>query len=446
MSKTNHEFPIRPRIQIGKVTIILILFLLTGSSCGIWQNPQSNETLDKGSIATSAVQTVIAEITRQAESLYPSPTVTTSSVPSDTPTEPIVVESTDIPVFPTATLIPPTRVVPSLTPVPLVCNRAQLIRDVTVEDNTLFAPGTTFTKIWRIKNVGSCTWTKDYNLVYVSGNTLDSKKVFPLAVKVEPNQTVDLSMVFKAPDTKGSYRGDWMLSNASGQHFGIGTSGDKTFWVAIRVRNLNNTGLAYDFAAKICNAEWRSALGKLPCPGARSAMEGFVLLQDNPFLENRQENELTLWTHPNNNGSGYISGTYPKFTIQPGHHFISWIGCMDNSKGCNINFRLDMKNTKTGMLKNLGSWDEAYDGKITKIDLDLSQHAGKVVQFILTVDVNGGDASRANGFWFVPGIVQRTVPTASPTTPQTATATTTATPTATATETPTPTATSTATP
>jgi hypothetical protein len=102
-----------------------------------------------------------------------------------------------------------------------------------------------------------------------------------------------------------------------------------------------------------------------------------------------------------------------------------------------VTFRLDFLNTKTGSVKSLGVWQEIYDGMVTVVDLDLSQHAGKTVRFILTVEVAGGDPGRANAFWFVPGIVQGTVPTATATATPTATATSTstATPTATATET-----------
>jgi hypothetical protein len=38
-----------------------------------------------------------------------------------------------------------------------------------------------------------------------------------------------------------------------------------------------------------------------------------------------------------------------------------------------------------GETKTLGRWTEAYDGKYTKVDVDLSPLAGKDVKFILTV-------------------------------------------------------------
>ena len=106
---------------------------------------------------------------------------------------------------------------------------------------------------------------------------------------------------------------------------------------------------------------------------------------------------------------------YPEFVIQPDHHFTAWVGCLADSKGCNITFRLDFKNLANGNIRNLGSWREVYDGEVTKIDLDLSEHAGKNVRFILTVEVSGGNPALANAFWFVPGIVLRPSPTVTPT-------------------------------
>lgn len=414
---------------------------------------------DSAMIFTQAVETMMAELTQRAAantvtisetlspvpeaSSTPSPTLSMTvqePMPSFTPTP--TSSSTPSPIPPS-----PTRIIPSLTPVTVLCNSAQFVRDVTVMDNTPFAPDTAFVKTWRVKNTGSCTWSQEYNLVFVSGNSMGAKQTVSLPAKVAPNQTIDISVGMKSPTNKGTYRGDWMLSSPNGVRFGTGSSGTGTLYIAIRVLNLTNPSLVYDFAANYCKAQWQSGAGKLPCPGTSSGTEGFVTLLDTPKLENRQEDELTLWTHPQSIQNGWISGMYPTFTIQSGHHFIAWIGCLGDSKGCNVTFRLDFLNTKNGQVKSLGVWQEIYDGNITVIDLNLSQHEGKVVQFILTVDVTGGDPARANAFWLVPGIVQGTKPLTTPTHTQTRTPkpTGTSTPTSTAspTNTPTPTASST---
>ncbi len=393
------------------------------------------QTIDSNSIATQIAQTVMAELTELAADYTASPTNTPEPTTTETPIATETPTASNTPEFavPTDTSIPPTMIVPTLTPVPIVCDRAQFVRDVSVQDNTPFSPGATFVKTWRLKNIGSCTWTTAYKLVFISGDAMEANLSVPLPHSVAPNQTVDISVKMKAPQKSRTYRGDWMLSNPSGTRFGIGSRGDQSLWVQIRVVNLSNPNLVYDFASNYCQAEWTSGVGRLPCPGTSSATEGFVILLDTPRLENRQEDELTLWTHPNNNSRGWISGMYPEFTIQPNQHFKAWLGCLAESKGCNVIFRLDFKNLANGNIRNLGAWQEIYDGEVTKIDIDLSQHAGKRVRFILTVLVNGGEPARANAFWFVPGIAHVPSPTSTQIPP-----TQTPTPSEVPTETPTP--------
>ncbi len=417
------------------IGMIMIVWNLVSQPSISGTNPQ-----DSAMLFTQAVETVLSELTQQAlintatqsETPTPYPDILFTASPTMYVTEQEPIPS----LTPTATLsstptpLPPTltRIIPSLTPVVLTCNRAQFVRDVTVVDDTAFAPDTAFVKTWRIKNTGSCTWTQDYNLVFVSGNAMGAKQSVSLPTIVAPDQTIDISVSMISPTNKGTYRGDWMLSSPSRVRFGTGSNSTGTLYVSIRVENLTNPSLVYDFAANYCKAKWQSGAGVLPCPGTSSGTDGFVTLLDTPKLENRQEDELTLWAHPQNIQNGYISGMYPSFTIQPGHHFTAWVGCLGDSKGCNVTFRLDFVNTKNGQVKSLGVWQEVYDGQITVINLDLGQDAGKTVQFIMTVDVSGGDPARANSFWFVPGIVQGTTPSATPTPPPTLTQTPTVTP------------------
>jgi len=63
-------------------------------------------------------------------------------------------------------------IAPASTPPPAGCDRAQFISDVTVPDGTTFAPGAAFNKTWRLKNVGTCTWTTSYSLVFDSGEKM----------------------------------------------------------------------------------------------------------------------------------------------------------------------------------------------------------------------------------------------------------------------------------
>ena len=75
------------------------------------------------------------------------------------------------------------------TPVPLsgACDRGLFIGDVTIPDGTILPAGTPFTKTFRIRNVGTCTWTTSYAMVFVSGSLLGAPStVINFAVQCGP--------------------------------------------------------------------------------------------------------------------------------------------------------------------------------------------------------------------------------------------------------------------
>jgi hypothetical protein len=142
---------------------------------------------------------------------------------------------TQTPIPPTATPIPPTK-----TPAPTAityCDWAAFITDVTVPDGTQFAPGEVFTKTWRLKNIGTCTWTPDYDIAFDSGSQMSGTNM-QVPGYVAPGQTVDVAVTFTAPSTPGHYVGYWMLRNASGKMFGTGGWADESFYVDIYVKDL----------------------------------------------------------------------------------------------------------------------------------------------------------------------------------------------------------------
>ena len=155
---------------------------------------------------------------------------------------------------PTVTPIPATSTpVPTNTPLPTAtavsyCDWVSFIKDVTIPDGTRFATGEAFTKTWRLKNRGTCTWTPDYMLVFTSGESMGSTTAIRLPGYVAPGQTVDVSVTLTAPAKRGNYIGYWMLRNPSGLIFGYGDSANRAFYVDIRVDDLphgNVTGSFY---------------------------------------------------------------------------------------------------------------------------------------------------------------------------------------------------------
>ncbi len=115
------------------------------------------------------------------------------------------------PPVPTPTQLPPTP-----TPVPVPCNAVSFQADLTIQDGTVFAPNADFTKIWRLKNIGSCSWTSSYDLVFVEGSRMDGKKALALPEKIRPGETLDISIELTSPANAGDYRGYWMLRSGDG--------------------------------------------------------------------------------------------------------------------------------------------------------------------------------------------------------------------------------------
>lgn len=114
-------------------------------------------------------------------------------------------------------------------------DRAQFVDDVTVEDGADFNPYQSFTKTWRLRNSGTCTWTSSYDLVFDHGDHMSGPAVKALPGIVEPGEMIDISVDLIAPSAEGGYIGYWLLRNAEGMLFGIGADANIAFWVEIEV-------------------------------------------------------------------------------------------------------------------------------------------------------------------------------------------------------------------
>lgn len=128
---------------------------------------------------------------------------------------------------------------PTNTPLPTpttasYCDWVSFIKDVSIPDGTRLTVGDTFTKTWRLKNRGICTWTSDYMLVFTSGDSMGGTTAVRLPGNVAPGQIVDVSITLTVPANRGHYTSYWMLRNPSGVLFGYGDSANKAFYVDIR--------------------------------------------------------------------------------------------------------------------------------------------------------------------------------------------------------------------
>lgn len=212
------SFPLGARIAIYSFVLVGVIL----AACNMPSGSNGTPTLN----VTQAYQTVEARLT-EAIALTPefsptSPALSTATQSETTPSPTLIIET----VTPAATSVPDATCNQALPGVPI---------DITIPDDTKMRPHETFTKTWRLQNIGTCPWTSDYALVYFSGDQLDAPLVVAFSETVNYGESVDLSVDMRAPDTAGTYQSNWKLRDPSGTLFGIGPSFDSAFWVRIIV-------------------------------------------------------------------------------------------------------------------------------------------------------------------------------------------------------------------
>jgi hypothetical protein len=180
-----------------------IVFVLLISACGAEASP----TPDASAIATSAVQTVEARYTEQAalQTSEPTPNLTV-----ETPEPVVTLEPT-----------PTTVIVSQGGGSDAACYFAQFVSE-TVPDGTIFQPGTTFTKTWQIKNVGTCAWDTSHRLYLQSGDGLTTLTTVALLRTIYPGEIINLVVEMTAPASEGVYTGYWRIATPYGGSFGVG--------------------------------------------------------------------------------------------------------------------------------------------------------------------------------------------------------------------------------
>lgn len=114
----------------------------------------------------------------------------------------------------------------------------QYLGDVTYPPDTIVKANTQFTKIWRVKNTGTCPWENGiYNvdLHFEGGDSqMGLTGVFDIyRSTVEPDDTIDISIGLTAPATAGTYTGYWMPRADGNTRFGYGDKNQ--YSLAIRI-------------------------------------------------------------------------------------------------------------------------------------------------------------------------------------------------------------------
>jgi hypothetical protein len=180
------------------------------------------------SIKTTAVPTrVVVRILNLdlAFTAFPPPT----QIPPPITPEIITIQvATPLPIIVTENATP--------EPTPSCINRAEFVKHLTISDNAALEAGQTFTKMWRIKNIGSCIWTSDYSLAFYSGDEMGGPPSVALPNPVPPGETIDLRIPMTAPLNSVTATGNWVLKDDKGNIIGFGDAANKPLVVTIFVK------------------------------------------------------------------------------------------------------------------------------------------------------------------------------------------------------------------
>jgi hypothetical protein len=226
----------------GAVLLILVLFL---SACSFPSAPAQPTKANPNAVLTAAAQTAQARLTELANTT-PSPELATAtSAPTQTqqPAQETITATlsasneTVTPGTPLATPSTPQATQPLATnpPAPTTGDRAEFVADVTIPDGTAVDAGAKFTKTWKLKNIGTTTWTTAYSLIRASNDAIQGPAKTTLTKEVPPGEMIEVSVDLTAPTTSGKHTGYFKLSNDKGQAFGIGPNADGAFYVQINV-------------------------------------------------------------------------------------------------------------------------------------------------------------------------------------------------------------------
>lgn len=379
------------------ISVLILLVVL--SACSNKADTNSNEPVP-GLGETFAAYTMEAQLTKWSISTLQAQVTELSkkATPSPTPKKTSTLAAATAPVIQVTTSGSQSSIDK--------CYAASYVDDVTIPDDTVLEPAQKFTKIWRLKNVGTCTWEAGTTLEFSGASQMNGPASSAITYSVAPGETIDVSVNLEAPTIKGSYIGYWLLRSMSGELFGIGNQGNGVFYVKIVVDELARpagANIAFSFTDNACLASWTSQSGGIACPGIQDFTKGSIQTTNNPVIEGDVKKTLpTIIMIPNDGTGGYLTGVFPPFQINTGDRFKSTIGCLAASPSCDVDFELSYI-ADDGKTYFLGGWGHTMDAYRDEVDIDLSNLAGTTPRFVLTVK-NNGSSTDDRAFWMWPNI------------------------------------------
>lgn len=222
-----------------QILFILLTAALTLTSCNMGATPAP--TIDVNAINTAAYSTAVAQVSvGQTQTALAAPPASAS--PTNTPLSLATFPAADGSAVPGANPALPTvsfnntgvtpvgsPAVPGAAPTAALgdaCSNSAFEGDVTIPDWSVIEPGTNFTKVWKIRNTGTCLWDDGFALVYIGGSKPDLDPYDYKFSKTRDNdfvaagEAIDIAVDLTSPCTPGKYEGHWRMRNDKGYYFG----------------------------------------------------------------------------------------------------------------------------------------------------------------------------------------------------------------------------------
>ncbi|HAY83946.1 MAG TPA: hypothetical protein DCY42_03205 [Chloroflexi bacterium] len=220
-------------LQYARLKIILLgILVLILAGCNLPETP------DDVSQQTAAAQTVNAVVQEQATETPEAP-VSTATQAADGAEPTSTTGEQGGASTPAATQ--EVSVTPTKEGQEIGEDKAEFIADVTIPDYSEFEGGDTITKTWRVRNIGTTTWSTDYTIEFEKGEKLGAPTQIKLPQSVKPNDFVDISVDFTVPNAVGEYSSYWILKNADGERVGVAEEG-KYFTMFMIIKSVSDAG------------------------------------------------------------------------------------------------------------------------------------------------------------------------------------------------------------
>ena len=238
--------------------ILTVIMMVALSACSLGQTATDESTTpptqDIDAVKTTTSMTASVQLTEIAVGVLATASAAAAVPDTETPTqEPVntqapidaqtpseVVELTNTP-EPSATQsleTPPVAGVstntpiPSLTPVPVAggggsiesaCKNSEFGGDLSIPDGTVMKPGEAFTKTWKVRNIGICTWNEGFYFAAWIGPASMSVNTYYFHNAnnyTDPGEAIDIGINMTAPETPGDYVAHWTMFDNYGKQFG----------------------------------------------------------------------------------------------------------------------------------------------------------------------------------------------------------------------------------